>query len=121
MKKILTLAAAALSLTLSGCVIHVSDGNKDYSDDWQKRQQHNHTYIADLNLGSELHSVKNSLGAPDFTDSFELNGKTYRVLHYRTHSAKSDGKTTRDESTPLIFADGKLVGIGESALAVIKR
>ena len=39
----------------------------------------------------------------------------------RTHRTHSDGDTTRDETTPLVFEDGKLVGIGERAAAEAMR
>jgi hypothetical protein len=38
------------------------------------------------------------------------------VLLYRTRLVREDGRTTRDETTPLVFVDGELVGWGESAV-----
>jgi len=120
MKKVAVFAGVSM-LTLSGCVIHVSDGNRDYTPDWKQRQESNQQYIADLKLGTDYQIVTSSLGKADFVDSFELGGKAYRVLLYRTHSRHGDGETTRDESTPLVFTEGKLVGIGETALEVFKK
>ena len=61
-------------------------------------------------------SVVADLGDPDFTDAFARGDSEYVVLRYRTQRVKGDGITTRDETTPLVFVDGNLVGWGESAI-----
>lgn len=38
------------------------------------------------------------------------------ILRYRTHHRHSDGETTRDETTPLVFVDGTLAAWGEASL-----
>lgn len=107
------LAAGTLA---SGCII--VDGNDDgdhgsfAGQDRDMRKQ-----LAELPLGSSLDSVRQALGEPYFTDAFKVGDAEYRVLRYRSHHSHSDGDTTRDETTPLLFQDGKLISIGELALA----
>ena len=110
-------AAATLTSLLSGCVIAV--GNDDMDDDsWskaKKTQQHNQNYINQLKTGAAAASVRNSLGTPDFTESFQKEGETVEVLFYRTHRSHGDGMTSKDECTALIFKRGLLVGWGDKA------
>ncbi|GAP75358.1 hypothetical protein W04_1880 [Pseudoalteromonas sp. SW0106-04] len=117
MKKTLIAALVALPL-LGGCVVSVNDGDADArwaGSDWQQQQKDNRTYIADLQLGTGFALVKNSLGTPDFSESFRHQQDNYQVLFYATQSKKSDGKISKDECTPLVFADGALVSVGDSA------
>lgn len=108
--------AAALAVTLSGCVIAVG-GNHELSDDsnWKKSQIFNQQQINLFSLNTSAEEVRTLLGTPDFTESFSKDGETVQVLFYRTHHVNSDGKTTKDECTPLIFKQSKLVGWGEKA------
>lgn len=104
----------------SGCYISVRDdgpeGGWADGDDWERRQRRNQESISYLELGRTVDSVTAELGTADFTESFVRNGQTFRVLFYRTHRVRKDGRTTRDETTPLVFVDGELVGWGESAV-----
>ena len=54
---------------------------------------------------------------PDFTEVFAGADGEYRILRYRTHRTTSDGDTTRDETTALVFLSGRLVGVGGAAVA----
>lgn len=104
----------------SGCYISVRDdgpeGGWSDGDDWERRQRRNQESISYLELGRTVDSVTAELGTADFTESFVRDGQTFRVLFYRTHRVREDGRTTRDETTPLVFVDGELVGWGESAV-----
>ena len=112
--------AIALSATLavlSGCVITVHDDkDSDSSSSWKVRQTENRNIITELSIGTDINQVTDLLGPADDSEGFEKQGKTYIVLFYRTHHRHEDGKTSRDETTPLIFKDGKLVGWGQSVL-----
>ncbi|MEM9532874.1 MAG: DUF3192 domain-containing protein [Pseudomonadota bacterium] len=113
-------AAAALPLILSftGCVI-VTDPDGDwerYSDSWEHRQQDNHAYITDLRLGTSMDVVRTDLGRPDFSEGYASEGREVIVMRYRTHHRHSDGETTFDETTPLVFVDGALAGWGENVV-----
>ncbi|WP_351079613.1 DUF3192 domain-containing protein, partial [Shewanella sp. CAL98-MNA-CIBAN-0140] len=60
-----------------------------------------------------------TLKTPDFTELLKKEEDVYQVLFYATHSIHSDGKMTKDECTPLVFKNDKLVGIGASALQML--
>lgn len=108
-----------LSFSLTGCIIVNSDevdpDNWSSSSDWKKEQRINKEKIATLELGDSYNSVKNTMGTPDLNEAFEDNGETVQVLFYRTKHVHSDSQTTKDECTPLIFKNGKLVGFGHKA------
>jgi len=113
---------ALLMLALGGCVISVHEDGAEgdwlggEQDDWRRRQERNREAIAQLELGRSVDAVIDELGPPDITESFVRDGLTYRVLRYRTHRVHDDGRTTRDETEPLVFVDGELVGWGEAAV-----
>ncbi|WP_460862523.1 DUF3192 domain-containing protein [Rheinheimera gaetbuli] len=111
-----TFVAAALAVTLSGCVVSVG-GNHEFDDDsnWKKTQHANLQQINKLVLDMSADDVRTLLGSPDFTEAFNKEGSTVQVLFYRTHHHKSDGKTTKEECTPLIFKQNRLTGWGDKA------
>ncbi|PIP80771.1 MAG: hypothetical protein COW84_03390 [Gammaproteobacteria bacterium CG22_combo_CG10-13_8_21_14_all_40_8] len=117
MKKLSLLLSLAFLLTLSGCVISIGDGeNSGWENNWEETQRHNREVIARLNIGDSLDVVLDSLGKPAFSESFTQGEKTYQVYYFRTHRAHGDGDTTKDETTPVLFLEGKLKGWGQSAL-----
>ncbi len=118
-----TAITAALVASLSGCIViggGDSKGSISYDSDWKKLQTKNAEYIAGLELSENIDSVITDLGLPSLSEAFVEDGKEVRVLYYRTQHVKSDGKTTVDETTPLVFVDGQLKGWGESALGQIR-
>ncbi|MFD2176881.1 DUF3192 domain-containing protein [Veronia pacifica] len=121
LKHILTLGL--LSLTLQGCVVNL--GNDEHGPGWSSSSSHEAQWqetrnkIADLNVGSSYSDVKNKLGDSSFSEAFTLNNMQYKVLFYRTHFVKGDGHDTKDECTPVIFADGKLLGWGDEILSQV--
>ena len=60
--------------------------------------------------------MEERLGEPDLVESFLRDGEEFVVLRYRTHRQRGDGETTRDETTPVVFVDGNVVGWGDSAI-----
>ncbi len=107
-----------LLLALSGCVVHVGgDGGWSDSSSWEYRQEHNRELIAQLQLGASKADVIARLGKPDDSEAFSARGASYEILYYRTQHRHSDGETTRDETTPLVFRDGALTGWGDAAYA----
>ena len=110
----LTIAMAAVML--GGCVVSVG-GNRGSSaeSNWKQIERENREAIAGLGDGMYIEEVRRRMGTPDFIESFSRDDHTWEVLFYRTHRVTADGKTTRDETTPLVFQDGFLVGRGESA------
>ncbi|CAH9049452.1 hypothetical protein PSECIP111951_01334 [Pseudoalteromonas holothuriae] len=121
MKKLLLVAALATPL-LSGCIVAVSDGEVDHgwvkhNGNWEKTQHDNRKKIAKLNIGADYQSVLNSFDTPEFTELVKKGDNVYQVLFFATNSKHSDGKVTKDECTPLVFKDAKLIGFGDSAMA----
>ena len=118
MKKVLLIAALTAPL-LTGCVIAVSDGEAQThwagnNSSWEKRHQANREAITSLALDTSYQSVLNQLKTPDFTELLKKDDAVYQILFYATHSIHSDGKTTKDECTPLVFKNDKLIGEGDS-------
>lgn len=117
-KSVLALIVAApLTLGLTGCVISVDGDDWDgHHVDWEDREYKNRKIISELALDSDSDQVRARLGVPDFNETFMGGDDQYNVLYYRTQRMHGDGKTTKDECTPLVFKNGMLVGWGESAL-----
>ena len=80
---------------------------------WEDRQAYNSQKISDLVLGQDITSVKTLLGKADFSEAKRLKETQLQVLFYRTHHEKSDGVTTKEECTPLIFENGQLIAWGQ--------
>jgi len=112
MHRIFMIAVIASAAALSGCVINITDED---ARGWnhETRELRNRDYISHLALGTQLEAVRATLGEPDFSEAWLEQGEEVRVLRYRTHRSRADGDTTADETTPLVFKAGKLVGIGE--------
>jgi hypothetical protein len=109
----LTVVAA---VALQGCVIAVHDGDSSTGKsrtEWRAQQELNQSFIHSLDMGVSIAEVQRRLGDPDFTEAFGADDGEYRVLFYRTHHVRSDGKTTREETTPIVCLDGAVVGFGE--------
>lgn len=95
-------------------MISVRDGESSYvNDGWETRQERNREVIHSLPLGTPIEDMTRQLGTPDFSEAFRAEAGEYRVLFYRTHRVHSDRMTTRDESTPVVFFNGEMVGFGE--------
>lgn len=116
LRKIAMMAMIPLALTLSGCVISVG-GDDGYGShgDWEDREYQNRQSISKLQLDLNHSQVTSILGVPDFTEFHKADDSSYMVLFYRTHRRKGDGMTTKDECTPLVFKDDKLIGWGEAS------
>jgi hypothetical protein len=112
------LVASMLIATLGGCVVAIGPDEFERSrSDWSELERDNRRAIDNLTLGTRLAEVRDAMPhTADFSEAFVSNGIDYRVLFYRTQRVEGDGATTRDETTPLVFADGELVGWGPSAL-----
>ncbi len=115
MKNLVNFAlAGCLAVSLSGCIIV---GDRDNHEEWRLEQRENRETISELELGTSRDRVLTLMGAPAFSEAFTRNGNDYQVLYYRTQHRHSDGDTTKDETTPLVFKNDRLAGWGEEALA----
>lgn len=79
---------------------------------WEDRQAFNNSKLADLSIGLNISDIKLLMGKADFSEAKITGDDALQVLFYRTHHAKSDGETTRDECTPLLFKNQKLIAWG---------
>jgi hypothetical protein len=106
-------------LLLSGCVV-VNGESSWHDSDWKKEQRKNREAIAELQIGMERSQVVSRLGVPDYSEAFSRDGDEFRVLFFRTRHRHSDGETSRDETTPLVFRNDLLIGWGDDVLASIR-
>ncbi|PHS20036.1 MAG: hypothetical protein COA86_01745 [Kangiella sp.] len=113
----------AVSVTLisilSGCIIVTGHDSK--AESWKTTQTQNRSLISDLELQSDRASIIAKLGTPNFSDAFIKGEDNYRILYYRTQHNKSDGETTKDETTPLVIKNDKLVGWGDALLNKVRQ
>lgn len=84
---------------------------------WDDREVYNRNYIAGLSLDSSIDKsmVIEKLGSPDISEAKKLASGNVHVLFYRTQHVTSDGNTTADECTAMLFEDNQLVAWGENA------
>ena len=109
---------ALLPLATTGC-IYV--GGEHVDSGWRAEQRENREAISRLEIGSPRSAVLSELGSPHFSEAFDRDGEEIRILFYRTQRRHSDGRTTRDETTPLIFENELLVGWGDSVYEDVRR
>jgi outer membrane protein assembly factor BamE (lipoprotein component of BamABCDE complex) len=105
-------AIVVLSLLASGCVY--INGERVGHDDWRDEQHDNRELISQLDIGTARAVVLERLGTPADSEAFMHDGEEVTVLFYRTQHRRSDGETTRDETTPLLFKNGLLVAWGQA-------
>lgn len=120
MKNLAVAALVGLSIGMSGCVISVDgDGEYSHKSDWQDKEQKNRKHISRLQQNTSYEEILNRMGIADFNEFYAKGDDTYQVLYYRTQRIDSDGVTTKDECTPLVFRNSALVGWGENAYKAI--
>lgn len=113
-KKIVTgsLIAIALYGLFVILVILFYDDSPDKMD-WEDREVYNRQFIATLELEQfTLEQAITELGSPDITEAKKVVNDKFQVVFYRTQHVKSDGITTQDECTFLLFVNGILEEIG---------
>jgi hypothetical protein len=86
-----------------------------HSMDWEDRQEYNQIQIAKIELGLSKSEALELLGSPDITEAKRNAGKELQVMFYRTQHKQSDGITTKNECTALLFENSKLVAWGKNA------
>lgn len=121
-KNLLSLAFFGIaSIGLTGCVINVGDGESDWDNNgsWQKTQETNRGNLTKISLGMSKDQVTTLMGTADFNEAYIQQDKEVHVLFYRTQRLKGDGKTTKDECTPVVISNNILVGWGEMAYSKI--
>lgn len=81
--------------------------------DWQDREEYNKVQISTLKLGISKDEILALLGSPDITEAKTTDIGNLQVMFYRTQHMKSDGITTQNECTPLLFENDVLVAWGD--------
>ncbi|WDD97709.1 DUF3192 domain-containing protein [Thalassomonas actiniarum] len=110
-KKYVLLALALYGLFVF-LVINFYKGSPS-SMTWEDREEFNRQYIAKLVPGQHtLEQILTDLGTPDSTEAIRKNNNYYQVTFYRTQHVKSDGITTQEECSYLLFVNDILTGSG---------
>lgn len=113
-KKVITrifLALAAYGVFVL-LVMTFYDDNPDKMK-WEDREAYNKQFIGKLQLDQfTLEQAIEQLGSPDITEAKKVLDDKFQVMFYRTQHIKSDGITTQDECTFLLFINGTLKEIG---------
>jgi outer membrane protein assembly factor BamE (lipoprotein component of BamABCDE complex) len=82
----------------------------------------NQNNLMKLKKGLAKEDVINIMGKPNFHEVYEsLYGNTLMILYYYTHRNRLDGKITKDECTPVVIKNDKLVGWGDDFYEWLKR
>ena len=68
-----------------------------------------------------VEEVLETLGSPDLTYFSKQQNDVYQIVYYRTQLVKSDGITTQDECTGLLFKNGLLLVWGDNATLEYKK
>lgn len=104
----------AIYVAAAALVLHFYQADPENMS-WQERETFNLKQIGRLDLGAIKGDVIRLLGSPDISEAKATDNGELLILFYRTHHVKSDGITTRDECTPLLFKNDKLVAWGADA------
>lgn len=81
--------------------------------DWRDREQYNKVQIGKLELGTTRTQIIERMGAPDISEAKQLDDTRVQIMFYRTQHMESDGITTMNECTPLLFENDKLIAWGD--------
>lgn len=117
-KKVIT--RTILALAVYGIFVLLVISFYDDSPDkmkWDDREEYNRQFIAKLQLEQfTFEQAINQLGSPDITEAKKIADDKFQVMFYRTQHVKSDGITTQDECTFLLFVNGVLkeIGLGDN-------
>jgi len=105
-----------LALSIYGIFVALVVTFYDDSPDqmkWRDRETYNRQFIAKVKLEKfTFDQALSQLGSPDITEARTVDEVYYQVMFYRTQHVKSDGITTQDECTFLLFVNGMLKEIG---------
>ena len=111
----IAIGIGAYAIFATSVVFYYQDNPEARS--WDDREDINRSYISGISLDEKLNKkmIIEKLGAPDISESKQSENGTVTVLFYRTQHIKSDGNTTVDECTALIFKNNQLIAWGQNA------
>jgi len=117
-KKIITRILLALSAyaVFVALVVTFYDDSPDKMK-WNDRETYNRQFIAKIKLEEfTFEQALEQLGSPDITEAIKVTNDNFQVMFYRTQHVKSDGITTQNECTFLLFVNGVLkeIGLGDN-------
>ena len=99
-----------------------------YQDDpsqmvWSDREAYNRKYIEQLTTASRLHQQEliEKLGGPDITEAEKIGTDVYQLMYYRTKRSVSDGITTTQECTALLFKNQQLIALDSDAVLLYQE
>jgi len=117
-KKVLSLVAIALiayGIFVALVVTFYDDSPTNMQ--WEDREAFNKQYVSKLKIDQlTFNQVILDLGSPDITEAKKVMSDQYQLMYYRTQHVKSDGITTEEECTALLFKNDVLNAIGHSAV-----
>jgi len=115
-KKVITLIGLALfayAIFVALVVTFYDDSPSNMK--WEDREAFNRQFISKLKLGEyKFEQALTDLGSPDITEAKKVDSTNFQVLFYRTQHMKSDGITTLDECSFLLFVDEVLVEFAQA-------
>jgi len=117
-KKVISLVALALLAygIFVALVVNFYD-DSPMNMKWEDRESYNRQYVTKVKLDQlNIDKIITDLGSPDITEAKKVDNTHYQLMYYRTQHMKSDGITTEDECTALLFKNDLLNAIGESAI-----
>ena len=112
----LTLFALATYIVFVMLVVFFYNDSPDQMK-WSDREQYNRQFIAKVKPNQfTFEQALEELGSPDITEAININNMQFQVLFYRTQHIKSDGITTQNECSFLLFVNSTLreIGLGEN-------
>ena len=118
--KIALLAAALLAIYPLATWLALNCYQDDPADMvWTDREAYNRKFISILVLSTAVQQdlVQHILGGPVISVAFKSTADLYQLVFYRTQRDISDGITTKDECSPLLFKNQRLIAIEAQALS----
>ena len=111
--KRISLGVAIYLIFAAAVVLHYPESPDDMH--WEDREEYNSIQIGKLELGVTHKEVIELLGSPDISEAKMVDETKLQVMFYRTQHVKSDGITSQDECTPLLFKNDVLIAFGANA------
>lgn len=116
--KRISLGVAIYLIFAAAVVFHYPKSPDDMH--WEDREEYNSIQIGKLELGTSHKEIIELLGSPDISEAKMVDETKLQVMFYRTQHVKSDGITSQDECTPLLFKNDVLIGFGANAYEKFK-
>lgn len=77
----------------------------------------NNSNIVNLKVSMTQDEVVTIMGTPTASESYEaVGGERVGILYYRTEEKTTTVISAKDECTPVVFVNGKLIGWGDRLL-----